>query len=115
MSSFTTRIRQLERQLRPAPEVRYHVTLWLRLDDEPPEWAQEAIRPHCNGADVSVVEWSHCPATGELAAQVGGQRYKVTPDGCEPTEPAFTPNPFTLDLDNPNEAGPRSVNLVRPE
>jgi hypothetical protein len=27
---------------------------------------------------------------GELNAVVNWQRYSVTPDGCEPTEPAFT-------------------------
>ena len=76
------RLSRLERRL-PVPEVQQRVVLWVMFDGDVPEWA---IQPHLpTNVSVPIVQWSRAPETGELSAVVSGQRYTVTPDGCEPS------------------------------
>ena len=89
MSRYAARLRELEKRLAPPERPECRVVLWVH-DDDPPRWAQAAIRPYHNSEGVTVVEWTRAQGTGELNAVVNWQRYSVTPDGCEPTEPAFT-------------------------
>ncbi len=79
------RLSRLERQL-PTPEVQQRVVLWVMFDGDVPEWAMAAIRPYLpTTVSVPIVQWSRCPSTGQLTATIGGQRYNVTSDGCEPS------------------------------
>ncbi len=115
------RLNRLERQM-AAPERRV-VVFTVIHDVDPPAWAEEAIRPHLPTDGVAFVEWYQATQGSELRAKVDGQWYKVMPDGCPRIEAPFplSPNPFglsdyehgcrlidapfTLTLDNPNEAG----------
>ena len=110
VTRHSARLRQLEAKLLPKQERPPVVVLWVMFDGDVPDWATEALRPHLPPGDV-IVMWHRAPSTGELGAEVRGRWYIVTPDGCQPTDPPIelAPNPFTLELDNPNGAGPMPV------
>lgn len=104
MSRYSARIRQLEKRLGPEPQRPPVVVLWLMFDGDVPAWATEAIRPYLPTGDA-IVMWHQAPSTGELGAEVNGRWYAVSEAGVERKGAPLSPNPFTLELDNPNEAG----------
>ena len=110
MNRYRSRIHALEGKLMPSERSQRPFVVWMITDsDDPPEWAEEAIRPHMpTDGRIAFVEWHQSKQTGEYCVDINGQWYSVTEAGVVPMEP-----PITVTLDNPSDTAVRPMTPVQ--
>jgi len=110
MNRYRSRIHALEAKLMPPERPQRPFVIWMITDtDDPPEWAEEAIRPHMpTDGRIAFVEWHQLKQTGEYCVDINGQWYSVTEAGAVPME-----LPITGTLDNPNDDSHKPVTPVQ--
>ena len=110
MNRYRSRIHALEAKLMPPEGPQPVFVIWTITDtDDPPEWAEEAIRPHMpTDGRIAFVEWHQSQQADEYCVDINGQWYSVTEAGAVPMEP-----PITVTLDNPSDTAVRPVTPVQ--
>lgn len=110
MNRYRGRIRALEARLMPSERSQPVFVIWTISDiDDPPAWAEEAIRLHMpTDGRVAFVEWRQSKQTGEYCVDINDRWYSVSEAGVEPMDP-----PITVTLDNPNDTGMQPVTSVQ--